>query len=888
MENRGLAVHRTIVAVDVEGFGDQRRSNRNQLAVRDGLYRAMCEAFRDAGIPWVDRDREDRGDGMFILVGSEVPKSLFVESLPSSLVSALRRHNDAHRDLERIRLRLALHAGEVNYDEHGATAASINLTFRLLESGPVKAALASSAGVLAVITSSWFFEEVVRHSGANAAAYHPVSVAVKETATTGWVYLPDYEDWASIPAVSTVAGIERRDLTPLSGWPDRQSEVDFLARYRRHVIEYHGMLEPPDFEYRRRVSVADLYVPPAIVQIIRGSPQLPPREVTLEQFSEEINRTVLLGDPGGGKTTAAQVLMHEQAAQPDGRVPFIVTLREFAAQTTQRSVAGHLQDKLETFYQCPAPPGTVERLLLSGTALVIFDGLDELADTTNRGNLTTIIERFCAEYPQARVLVTSRLVGYEQVRLDERQFTRYRLGGFDDQRVADYVRKWFAQEDGLLPEEADRQAAAFLAESQSVPDLRANPLMLALMCVLYRGEGSIPRNRPDVYAQCTTLLFRKWDARRHIDIQLRARSQAEPAIRHLAYWLFTRGQEQPTVTEPELLRETSAFLYDHGFEDGDNASEAAQEFITFCQNRAWVFSSAGTTTDGQRLYAFTHSTFLEYFAAAHLAAVCDSPEELARELAPRIARQEWEVVAELAIQIKSNNSDRGAQRIYAALLNDGGRSLQDRSNTLQFLARCVRFIEPPPRTVRDLTVTALDHLFGGDISDEIRYLPLSWLLASCVSCRDTVKDELATRIADMVSSADPGIHLNGLRLATWISRGAVFLRNERVVVPARTPEHLADFWDDFARRNAKSHAADIAATASCDEGMLYASLRYRFLTAGHVLATTGSDLTPLFTAHRAIIFDAVWAHISNIWQARHPAAGDAPSILASQERRKRA
>ncbi len=57
---------------------------------------------------------------------------------------------------------MALHAGEVCYDEHGVTAASINLAFRLLEADPLRAALAMLAqGVLAVITSAWFFEEVV-------------------------------------------------------------------------------------------------------------------------------------------------------------------------------------------------------------------------------------------------------------------------------------------------------------------------------------------------------------------------------------------------------------------------------------------------------------------------------------------------------------------------------------------------------------------------------------------------------------------------------------------------------------------------------------------------------------------------------------------------------
>ena len=33
-------------------------------------------------------DHEDRGDGMFVLIPPEVPKSLLVEALPSALVAA--------------------------------------------------------------------------------------------------------------------------------------------------------------------------------------------------------------------------------------------------------------------------------------------------------------------------------------------------------------------------------------------------------------------------------------------------------------------------------------------------------------------------------------------------------------------------------------------------------------------------------------------------------------------------------------------------------------------------------------------------------------------------------------------------------------------------------
>ncbi len=186
------AVHRTILLVDVEGFGNPRRTGPHQVAIRDGLYHCLEQALAQANVPWADCYREDRGDGIFVLVSPDVPKALFVESLPRALVDALREHNATRPAEQRIRLRMALHAGEVRYDAHGATSTGVILAFRLLDSLALKQALAGSSGVLALIVSSWFFDEVVRESPiCDSAAYQETEVVTKEGNTGAWIYLPD-------------------------------------------------------------------------------------------------------------------------------------------------------------------------------------------------------------------------------------------------------------------------------------------------------------------------------------------------------------------------------------------------------------------------------------------------------------------------------------------------------------------------------------------------------------------------------------------------------------------------------------------------------------------------------------------------------------------------
>jgi hypothetical protein len=186
------AVHRSIVCVDVEEFGDRRRTNPHQIAVRDGLYNALRMSFDNSEVRWDGCYREDRGDGVLVLVPSEVPKHLLASSLPREVIKALAEHNRTRERLARIRLRLALHAGEVHYDEHGVAGEALNAAFRLLEADCLKTALAESSGVLAVIASQWFFDEVIRHTPASLpASYRQVQVSVKETRASAWICLPD-------------------------------------------------------------------------------------------------------------------------------------------------------------------------------------------------------------------------------------------------------------------------------------------------------------------------------------------------------------------------------------------------------------------------------------------------------------------------------------------------------------------------------------------------------------------------------------------------------------------------------------------------------------------------------------------------------------------------
>ncbi len=659
---------------------------------------------------------------------------------------------------------------------------------------------------------------------------------------------------------------------------DRVRERDYIARYRRVAASEHGFLEPPDFEQRRKIPIRDLYVVP---DIIAGSEEDPkPARMNVWSFAERLDRSVLLGDPGGGKSTAVNVLINLMSEDSAARIPLVVILREYAREDPPaQSIIGYIEHRLETHYQRAPPTGLIESLLLAGKATVFFDGLDELVDTGRRREVSQRIENFCAQYPLTPVLVTSRRIGYGQARLDLNQFVTFQLGAFSSEQSEEYAAKWFSQERRLGEQEPAKWAAAFITESANIPDLRSNPLMLALLCILYRGEGSLPRNRPGVYERCATLLFETWDASRSINVDLRARNLIEPVLRHLAHWLLVRNEAAPVVTEEQLVSETSQYLHQRRYEDVEDAARAAREFVEFCKGRAWVFTEVGSTAEGDALFTFSHRTFLEYFAAAHLSSICDSPERLARALTPHVAHQEWDVVAQLALQIKNRNTQDGAIRFYTAIL--GSRrytSPGSVGNLLSFLARCLSFIDIQPRIIRELTDRCLDHLL---LDPRNNVTPLGNMM-TIQTARTTVSDQLELRLRAYIETPASPLRNTTLLLACAL---AVLAH----AASWTTDEHLLRetgiYWHNLSLRLCEAYRDEMLAAAVTDPSIKQTCYYRRYLGIRQLGDNLLDGFRFLFTTDNPVgigpsqwldIPSSLLAHCLGIWE------GDDQDILISQ------
>lgn len=349
---------------------------------------------------------------------------------------------------------------------------------------------------------------------------------------------------------------------------------------------------------------SELYIDRSLTDAV--SSELASAERVLD-FGRARPRAVVIGDPGVGKTTLTAWLRWRLSTE-NAEVPILpVTIIARSSLTSSRvSMIEAFRTAFEEAYVRTLGRTEEGDLFSVGAVALIIDGIDEILDTTQRKSVVAQMHALAEKYPALSILCTTRRRGFEVALFRSSTFRRYTLEEYNEEQVEEYARRWFDRfSEGL---KADR----FIGESRGLVDLRQNPLMLALLCTLYRQYDFIPRSRREVYTRCASLMFHEWDPRRGINIPNLFKSEGESILREIAYVLWRQGGVTASLDERQLQRLVSDYLVGRG-EERAEADRSARELLEYCSGRAWILSRTGDPK--AKRFAFTHRTFFEFFCA---------------------------------------------------------------------------------------------------------------------------------------------------------------------------------------------------------------------------------------------------------------------------------
>jgi len=400
------------------------------------------------------------------------------------------------------------------------------------------------------------------------------------------------------------------------------------------------------------------------------------------------HRIVILGGPGSGKTTFARMLGIELASRllgggegptgPAGRpwfdrplAPVLVTIRDFAADLGEEDVKHRLVAFIERTLvrsgHADAWP-LLRRMIRDGDALLMLDGLDEIARSDRRQQVVDAIAACAAEHQQTSILATCRVAAYtvhqpaagpnrpgatiDDWRLDAKVFPDLRLASFNEAQQAEFIGSWYRElvAAGRIDRDPVERADSLrrAVRRRDLQRMAANPLLLTVMALVHASMGELPDQRVVLYSKAVETLLWRWQ---------RGRAPGKEASdRESLQSLLDEADSTMLLLEKQLWAMARSVHAGHaGMANGDTGDEVADIPLQTLLERlaalhrdptaalAWAVRLVGVLKHKTGLliesrwgvFTFPHRTFQEYLAAREMATAADPiSEALACRAAP--------------------------------------------------------------------------------------------------------------------------------------------------------------------------------------------------------------------------------------------------------------
>jgi formylglycine-generating enzyme required for sulfatase activity/energy-coupling factor transporter ATP-binding protein EcfA2 len=497
-----------------------------------------------------------------------------------------------------------------------------------------------------------------------------------------------------------------------------QAYLDLVVEAVRDIDLFHlkhlvgGMQFPVDQVYTPlKVNPRELHTGATRLEAARdrsvrylADAQKEPRElggVLTSLFELPHYRCMLvLGKPGAGKTTLMKHLAYfyasgrqeKIASGLQARVPFFLRMKDIAVAiagaTRNRDgqgdpdLASVIHSSLQSRHPDQVPPLARLETWLHDKALVLLDGLDEVADQDQRKEVADWVKRAVRAYHEAYFIISSRVYGYDPYYTPDHAFT-VEVDDLNATQRADLLHLWFGhvyRQRSLFsptqtwqPEAVARRLVDTIEayENAHLRDLACNPLLLSMIALVQLAQldenrdikAPLPASRHTLYAQGVALFITEWnwDFAREVAHRSLDETQYLELLEHSALLLQkTQGaktDEIPQIDRDRLLSHLSQRL--PGLD-----VETLERCLQHSHARTLLLVE-------QKLdnWGFQHKTFQEYLCAE---AIAHDPGDELDTLVDHLGEDHWRVVFDLFVEGRTP-ADGQPSRILQDFLQRAGQ-----------------------------------------------------------------------------------------------------------------------------------------------------------------------------------------------------------------------